>query len=1039
MSLKHSLFLLFLVLGLHVQTQAQETIIYTEDYRLFKDAQEYYEQENYALAQKKYGEFLRIGTDTYVEELELMEVEADFKRTMCAYKLGHRDAEMMLVNFIVNHEHSRFHSRAYYYLGQKYFAEKNYKDLLIAYESVDPEELTEEEYADYYFQYAYAHFVNKKFDKAQKLFGQIINTKNEYFYDANYYYGIIAFFNDDYDTALASFKRSEKNNRYGRAIPYYISLIYHLQGKDNELLAYAEPKAKQSGVANQKEINHLVGQTYFNQQQFEKALPYLKYYVDNSNKVRKEDVYQLAFTQYKMGKYTDAIDNFTELNALTDSTGQNAMYHLADCYLKVGDKEKARNSFHLASGMFHDPVISEVAWFNYGKLSYELGFHSTAISVLQNFITKYPNSTYNLEARQLLTGIFETTQNYKDALDMLESMPNKTPDLLKAYQRVTYYRAVELFNEQNYAGAMAMFNKSLDNPYDRKVEALCHFWKADMHYRANKYDAAIGGMDAFISTSGGKALSKKASPATANYTIGYSLFKMQEYGEAVAYFNKTINALKGNPTLTDTNNPLSQVYPDAILRAGDCYFMTKQYTKAKENYDQIIQYNLRGSDYAYYQKGMLSGLLGDYDGKISNLRNLNLNFPDSFYADDALYQIALSHVIMENNAEAIETHLELIEKYPESAYVRKSLVNLGLIHFNMGKYDKSLDFYKLVLQKFPQSAEAKEALIGAKDVFVAKGDAAGYARFVRQFPGINLEEGAQDSIQFQIAENYYLGGDCDKAIPELTRYIKDYPIGNFALYAHFYRAQCYYSKKNYKEAGRDYDFIIDQPNNLFTEQALDKGARVAYFVDENYGKAFNLYQRLYNISSSKEVQLEALRGLMKSAYQTKKSNELDQYADLLRKHENVSADDKIDSYYFPGVLAYQSGNLNKAKTNFEQTAALTTNEKGAMSRYYIAEILYSKGDLTKAKDACFRVINETSAHEYWVVKSYILLGDVFTAKGDMVQAKATFKSIIDNYGKEDELMKEARAKLKKLEEKEALNSRVIRGAGNSGTLDLDNQ
>ena len=244
MNFKSSLLLLFLVFGLHIQTQAQETTVYTDEYRLFKQAQEYYDWGNYALAQKKYSEFLRISDDSYTEELELMAVEADFKRTMCAYKLGHRDAEMMLVNFIVNYESSRFHSRAYYYLGQKYFTEKNYTDLLIAYENVNPDELTEEESADYYFQYAYAHFVNKKFDIAQKLFGQIINKQNKYFYDANYYYGIIAFFNSDYDTALASLQKAEKNARYGRAIPYYISLIYHLQGRDDELLAYAESKAK---------------------------------------------------------------------------------------------------------------------------------------------------------------------------------------------------------------------------------------------------------------------------------------------------------------------------------------------------------------------------------------------------------------------------------------------------------------------------------------------------------------------------------------------------------------------------------------------------------------------------------------------------------------------------------------------------------------------------------------------------------------------------------------------------------------------------
>ena len=41
------------------------------------------------------------------------------------------------------------------------------------------------------------------------------------------------------------------------------------------------------------------------------------------------------------------------------------------------------------------------------------------------------------------------------------------------------------------------------------------------------------------------------------------------------------------------------------------------------------------------------------------------------------------------------------------------------------------------------------------------------------------------------------------------------------------------------------------------------------------------------------------------------------------------------------------------------------------------------------------------AYEYWSVKSYILLGDIYAEKGNTFQAKHTYLSIIDNYDGEE--------------------------------------
>ena len=125
-----------------------------------------------------------------------------------------------------------------------------------------------------------------------------------------------------------------------------------------------------------------------------------------------------------------------------------------------------------------------------------------------------------------------------------------------------------------------------------------------------------------------------------------------------------------------------------------------------------------------------------------------------------------------------------------------------------------------------------------------------------------------------------------------------------------------------------------------------------------------------------------------------------------------------------GRFSYYKLNTLVAKQNLQQVASRTTNEMGAQARYYLAQIAYQQKEYDAAKALCLKVSNETASQEYWVVKSFILLSDVYVAKNDLFQAKATLNSIIDNYEPEDELKKEAREKLAKITKGEIGTSKL---------------
>ena len=185
--------------------------------------------------------------------------------------------------------------------------------------------------------------------------------------------------------------------KYSTVVPYYIAEIYYFQGKRDQLISYAEPLIRKGNMYYESELKQLVGQAYFEKKDYPKALPYLEEYNENADEVRKEDVYQLSYTYYQTANLDKAIAGFKQLSSEKDSLGQNSMYLLGDCYLRTGQKANARNAFAYSARNSSNPKQQEISRFNYGKLSFELGYQDAAIGELTGFINKYPNSEYNKE------------------------------------------------------------------------------------------------------------------------------------------------------------------------------------------------------------------------------------------------------------------------------------------------------------------------------------------------------------------------------------------------------------------------------------------------------------------------------------------------------------------------------------------------------------------------------------------------------------------------------------------------------------------
>ena len=248
---------------------------------------------------------------------------------------------------------------------------------------------------------------------------------------------------------MRAFKLVETQEAYKGVVPYYIAEILYFQGKKDEALRYGESVLGRPGVLfYQKEMNLLIGQLYFEKKNYQKAAPLLQAYVNSSDKVTKEIMYELSYCYYDANDLEKAIEGFKQLSTEKDSMGQNSMYLLGDCYLRTNQKANARNAFQYSAYNNSNKLQQKVSRFNYAKLSYELGYQDIALQEMKKYLNDYPGSEYDTEAKEIMVSMLANTNNFAEALKLYESFDKPTASMQKVYPRILYGRAVELVNDQ---------------------------------------------------------------------------------------------------------------------------------------------------------------------------------------------------------------------------------------------------------------------------------------------------------------------------------------------------------------------------------------------------------------------------------------------------------------------------------------------------------------------------------------------------------------------------------------------------------------
>lgn len=995
--MKRTYVFLVLILLATSALKAQESLSQLVPERLFQTGLDLLSHQEYGAAMTRFDQFLASAPNQ-----DIRIPDAAYYKAFCALSLYHAQGEKMILDFMGNYPSHPMAAMASYDLANYFYQGKDYSKASTYYAKVRFGSLSSAQQGTGRFRWGYSLFSQKKLLEALDQFNNIKVQAGPYGPAASYYAGFIELSEGDFNNALQDLKRAEENESYSTVVPVLITNAYYRLNQDDELLRYTSSVHDREGLMAEGEILLLEAEVLSRKGRYADALPlYESCFEKGVGKSDRGVMYRAGMAGYFTRNYDKAIGFLEQVAQATDSLGAAASYYTGLAYLNRKEKPLALIALIFAQRNATHPGIKEESAFLTSKLNYDLGKSDEAIAGFEGVLKSYPRSVHTQEIKELLSQAYINANNYNKAIEYIQSLTHRTPAVDKAYQKATLLKGQELYNREEYAAAVEMFEKSLQYPLDPRWATEAAYWSAEAYSVGRKYELAIPLYEKALAFAGPEA----AIIRDTRYGLGYAHYNQQEYEPAALSFKIFVN----------NSNPSMPNYADGQLRYADCLYAQKSFGEALSYYRKVVQSGSPDTDYAELQSGIILSIQKEFRSAVAEFEKV-VAVKDSRYADDAIFQLGQIEFEQSHYAAAVSYYTRLIKESKSNRLLPYAYTRRAAAYYNLKNYAQTSDDYITVIKDFAGHPASRDLLLPLQESLNLAGRSDEFDQYLTIFKQANPDAKGIESVEFETAKNLYFNQNYAKAIDNLGRFERDYPESVFMTEARYYQAESYYRLKDYARAGTSYHAIEAETSFQFYNKVV---ARIGELESRNGNleQAIEAYQRLSVISTNKKESFTAFNGLMECYFLVAKYDSSDIYAAKIIEQGSVNVSAQNKAMLYMGKNAMARGDNDSAKDHFLATLNAARDEYGAEAKYLLAEIFFLSKDHKQCYETLLALNTEFSAYPDWVGKSFLLLADNFIASGETFQARATLQSLIDKFPRET-IRVTAREKLQKIDDEE---------------------
>ena len=949
-----------------------------------ESARKLYYSGSYYAAEKAFTE---LGKES-LRTLDKSEIEA--YKVMCAIALDKVNAEGLVNTFCSKYPNAPQQSMVKEALASRYFDTGRYPEALAVYNTINRDHLYKPQRTGFTFKKAYSNLRTGGYEHAADGFAEVLAApRSQYTLPATYYKGYVHYIRQQFAEAVPLFEKVGPGNQFSEMADYF-SVESKLMLKDYDyVIRKGVPLYNQLDKEMQSSLARILSEAYYEKGDQVSARKYLDIYAQSGAELSRKDHYFSGIVSYSLKSWPAAIESFSHVLGQEDELGQNAWYYTANSYLETKNKIAALDAFKAASECDFDPVIREDAFFNFAKLSFDV---NADISQFRKFMEAYPDSGKDDIINNYMATSFLLSKDYASAVGALSAIREHTDESSANLQKAAFFRALQLIEGKGYRAAEPLLETAVEYGENESLRNLARFWQAECCYRDERYDEAISILGNLLLDEDFRSTSDYPQ---ALYNQAYNYLKSRKFDLAENNFRSFLNV----------SGDMSQYEHDAQLRLGDACFMQGKYAEAASVYERLWQADPYSQDlYPVLQASVAYGLMGNDKQKIDILREVTRTHRNAPLYPQALFELGRTYVQTGKDDSASECFFTLLGMKGNDYYT-KALLELALINANSRKYDKAVEYYKTVVATAPESSDAEDALAGLESIYQLRNQPEEYLTYLDQIGRSDSKSPEEkEQMLYRSAEQLYQSGRYTSAISSLQRFLSQYPKGARTAQATFYLAESLRATGRLESASDNYLKVMKMGPSSCHEDAIRAYAAINYDL-QHYQKAADAYKQLIAQNRSDEVRREAYTGLMRAAYGAK------DYAEVVRSAQALGTREAR----FLMAKAYRTlGERENARNLLVELAADRSDAYGAESAYSLIQEAYDRGDFAEVEKQVFAFSDSGSGQVYWLAKSFIVLGDSYADRGDLVQAEATFNSIVDGYQPsrdDDDVLDQVRSRL----------------------------
>ena len=904
--------------------------------------------------------------------------EAEYYYAISKLKAQHTDGVASLQQFLDQNPGSLKTNEANLALGDYYYLKPKYSNALRYYKNVDEKSIDKELRSRLNYRKGFCLVNAKKYKEAVEVLKSVADAPGEYRDLGSYYYGYACLMMGDYPQAITAFERI-KDKGYDN-VRFYLAQVHYQMSNYDFAIAELDKVGKK---VPQNQVLWLKGKCYFRKNSFEKAAEAYRLAELSPDTLKVEERYEIGYSFYRTGDYAGSLKWLSSVAAEGDSLSQIASFQLGNALMKQKNNRDAMNAYAEAFRTGFDPSIAEMALFNQAKLAIQLGDNGS-IGLLDKYVKLFPNNPNAKEATKLKARLLINTDSYREAVSLLDGLGELDAQTEEVYQKVTLARGMELYKARNLKGAIELFDKCASKRSNMDLNAQSRFWKAETLMLMGEEAAATKAYQDFLDQP--SATSTEMYPY-AYYGLGYMKFQQKKYDEAASHFSRfTTQAAQGRYD--------EKMVHDGYLRLGDCNFMTKQLNDAVKAYAYVTGKKGTDADYALYQSGLIYGLISKSDEKVTTMKRLISDFPNSRFVVDAYFECAEEYMVMGRNAEAEKFYNDILQKFPSNPKANRAYATLGRIYYNNNKLSNAVEVYTKLYDNYPGTPEAQAANDMVRKIYSEQGDAKSYVRWKKDRGGISDND--QDSLMYETGYNAYEKGEFAVAKKGFDAYLQDYPKGSFYLSAHYYLAQTNEELKNTAEAIKHYSVVALANSGELKE---DAALAVLKLSGENptCEQVLAFVEVLEPITQSRQTKQNCWKTMMYCYAKSGNTSGLESISSKVLADEGTPVELRTEAKLILVKADIKAGKTENVMTDLKAIYSKENNRFAAEAKYLEAELLYSKDSIAACQAACYVILDEFNGYDMWVGRALILLGDAFKKEGDFFNAKATWNGVIENF------------------------------------------